>query len=51
VASERIRRQNDVLLDEDYEAVSDPEELRDVIRNYQYVCSGAVSRFDGHIAK
>ncbi len=29
----------------------DPEELRDVIRNYQEVCAGAVSRFDGHIAK
>ena len=29
----------------------DPEELRDVIRSYQVVCAGAVSRFDGHIAK
>ena len=29
----------------------DPEELRDVIRSYQEVCAGAVSRFDGHIAK
>ena len=29
----------------------DPEELREVIRSYQEVCAGAVSRFDGHIAK
>ena len=29
----------------------DPEELRDVIRSYQELCAGAVSRFDGHIAK
>ena len=29
----------------------DPEELRDVIRGYQEVCAGAVSRFDGNIAK
>ena len=29
----------------------DPEVLRDVIRSYQEVCAGAVSRFDGHIAK
>ena len=29
----------------------DPEELRDVIRSYQEVCAGAVSRFEGHIAK
>ena len=29
----------------------DPEELRDVIRSYQEVCAGAVSRFDGYIAK
>ena len=29
----------------------DPEDLRDVIRSYQEVCAGAVSRFEGHIAK
>ncbi|MCI0902139.1 MAG: AAA family ATPase [Chloroflexi bacterium] len=29
----------------------DPEVLRDVIRGYQEVCAGAVSRFEGHIAK
>ena len=29
----------------------DPEELREVIRSYQDVCAGAVSRLDGHIAK
>ncbi|MCH9018150.1 MAG: AAA family ATPase, partial [Chloroflexi bacterium] len=29
----------------------DPEVLRDVIRSYQEVCAGAVSKFDGHIAK
>ena len=29
----------------------DPEELREVIRSYQELCAGAVSRFDGHIAK
>jgi len=29
----------------------DPEELRELIRNYQEVCAGAVARFEGHIAK
>ena len=29
----------------------DPEDLREVIRSYQEVCAGAVSRFEGHIAK
>ena len=29
----------------------DPEELREVIRSYQQVCAGAVTRFEGHIAK
>lgn len=29
----------------------DPEDLRDVIRSYQEVCAGAVTRFGGHIAK
>ena len=29
----------------------DPEDLRDVIRSYQEVCAGPVSRFEGHIAK
>ncbi|MCH7712060.1 MAG: AAA family ATPase [Chloroflexi bacterium] len=29
----------------------DPEDLREVIRGYQEVCAGAVSRFEGHIAK
>ena len=29
----------------------DPEELRDVIRSYQEVCAGAVTRFEGYIAK
>ncbi len=29
----------------------DPEELRDVMRNYQDVCSDIIRRHDGHIAK
>ena len=29
----------------------DPEDLREVIRSYQEVCAGAVSRFEGHLAK
>lgn len=29
----------------------DPEDLREVIRAYQDVCSNVVSRFDGHIVK
>jgi class 3 adenylate cyclase/predicted ATPase len=29
----------------------DPEELRDVMRNYQEVCSDVIGRHDGHIAK
>ncbi|MDA2919113.1 TOMM system kinase/cyclase fusion protein [Desulfobacterota bacterium AH_259_B03_O07] len=29
----------------------DPEELRDVVRNYQEVCANVVGRYDGHIAK
>jgi len=29
----------------------DPEELRDVMRNYQEVCSDVIRRHDGHIAK
>lgn len=29
----------------------DPEVLRDVIRSYQEVSAGAVTRFEGHIAK
>jgi len=29
----------------------DPEELRDVIRDYQSVCAEVISRYDGHIAK
>ena len=29
----------------------DPEELRDVIREYQKVCAEVISRYDGHIAK
>ncbi|HLE26417.1 MAG TPA: BREX system ATP-binding domain-containing protein, partial [Thermodesulfobacteriota bacterium] len=29
----------------------DPEELRDVMRNYQDVCSDVIRRHDGHIAK
>src|SRR3990172_7506405 len=29
----------------------DPEELRDVMRNYQEVCSDVIGRHDGHIAQ
>ncbi len=29
----------------------DPEELRDVIRVYQDACAGAVSRYDGYVAR
>src|SRR5690242_17719290 len=29
----------------------DPEDMREVIRAYQDACAGAVTRFDGHIAK
>lgn len=29
----------------------EPEDLREVIRGYQEVCAGAISRYDGHIAK
>src|SRR5262249_37558773 len=29
----------------------DPEDLRDVVRTYQRVCSEVIQRFDGHIAQ
>jgi len=29
----------------------DPEELRDVMKEYQEACAGVISRFDGHVAK
>jgi Double zinc ribbon/Adenylate and Guanylate cyclase catalytic domain len=29
----------------------DPEELRDLMRSYQSVCVGAISSFDGYVAK
>jgi len=29
----------------------DPEELRDLIREYQSVCAEVISRYEGHIAK
>jgi class 3 adenylate cyclase/predicted ATPase len=29
----------------------DPEEMRDVLRVYQDACTGAVARFEGHVAK
>jgi hypothetical protein len=29
----------------------DPEDLRDVIRAYQHVCSEVITRFNGHIAQ
>jgi class 3 adenylate cyclase/predicted ATPase len=29
----------------------DPEDLRDVLRAYQQVCSAVITRFDGHIAQ
>jgi len=29
----------------------DPEELREVVRKYQEVCAGVISRFEGHIAQ
>ncbi|MDA2919111.1 AAA family ATPase [Desulfobacterota bacterium AH_259_B03_O07] len=29
----------------------DPEELRDVMQNYQEVCSDVITHYDGHIAK
>ena len=29
----------------------DPEDIREVIRGYQEVCAGAISRYGGHIAK
>jgi class 3 adenylate cyclase len=28
----------------------DPEDLRDVVRAYQHVCSAVITQFDGHIA-
>ncbi|HEX9430642.1 MAG TPA: adenylate/guanylate cyclase domain-containing protein, partial [Candidatus Bathyarchaeia archaeon] len=29
----------------------DPEDLREVVRGYQHVCSEVITRFDGHIAQ
>ena len=29
----------------------DPEDLRDIVRAYQQVCSEVITRFDGHIAQ
>jgi class 3 adenylate cyclase len=29
----------------------DPEDLRDIVRAYQKVCSEIITRFDGHIAQ
>src|SRR5437660_12774344 len=29
----------------------DPEDLREVVRAYQEVCSAVITRFDGHIAQ
>jgi class 3 adenylate cyclase/tetratricopeptide (TPR) repeat protein len=29
----------------------DPEELREVVRNYQETCAGVIRRYDGHIAQ
>jgi class 3 adenylate cyclase len=29
----------------------DPEDLREVVRSYQHVCSDVITRFDGHIAQ
>src|SRR6185503_1726638 len=29
----------------------DPEDLREVVRSYQKVCSDVITRFDGHVAQ
>jgi len=29
----------------------DPEEMREVVRNYQQACAGVVTRFEGHLAQ
>src|SRR5437660_6566628 len=29
----------------------DPEDLREVVRAYQHVCSAIITRFDGHVAQ
>jgi class 3 adenylate cyclase len=29
----------------------DPEDMREIIRDYQYACSGVVTRYDGLVAK
>ena len=29
----------------------DPEDLREVVRAYQQVCSEVITRFDGHVAQ
>ena len=29
----------------------DPEDLREVVRAYQQVCSAVITQFDGHIAQ
>jgi class 3 adenylate cyclase/predicted ATPase len=55
-APEAERRQLTVMFIDIVESTSlssqlDPEDLREVVRAYQQVCSEVITRFDGHIAQ